>query len=255
MLANTQFVNKLKDIATKHKTLYVMGCFGAPMTAANKKRYSANHSYNKDATRASKISKAGSSTFGFDCVCLIKSVLWGWSGNVNHIYGGAKYTSNGVPDINADQMISRCTGVSTNFSNIEVGEAVWTPGHIGIYVGDNKVVECTPIWSDGVQITTLGNRSKSGNYRVWSKHGKLPWVDYTGSNWTPSVGDSVDYRGNTHYSSANAIVAHACKGGRARISAIHQLGKSKHPYHLIRIPGSGATVYGWVDANSFSKSR
>lgn len=255
VLTSTQFVNKLKDIAINHNTLYVMGCFGAPMTSANKKRYTSNHSYNRGTTRTAKISGASSNTFGFDCACLIKSVLWGWSGNTQHTYGGAKYASNNAPDINADQMISRCQGVSANFSNIEVGEAVWMPGHIGVYIGNNQVVECTPIWLDGVQITTLGNRSKSGRYRVWNKHGKLPWVDYSAAKWIPSVGDIVDYRGTAHYSSANSNTAYSCKGGQARISAIHQLGKSKHPYHLIRIAGSGATVYGWVDAGSFKKSK
>lgn len=43
---NIEFVDKLKDVL-KHKTLYVMGCFGAPLTTANKKRYSSNNSYNK----------------------------------------------------------------------------------------------------------------------------------------------------------------------------------------------------------------
>ena len=37
MMTNKEFVAKLKDIATNYKTLYVMGCFGAPMTAANKR--------------------------------------------------------------------------------------------------------------------------------------------------------------------------------------------------------------------------
>ena len=36
---NIELANKVKEIATKYKTLYVMGCFGAPMTNANKKRY------------------------------------------------------------------------------------------------------------------------------------------------------------------------------------------------------------------------
>ena len=29
------FVDKLVDIAKNYKTLYVMGCFGAPLTGAN----------------------------------------------------------------------------------------------------------------------------------------------------------------------------------------------------------------------------
>ena len=68
------------------------------------------------------------------------------------------------------------------------------------------------------------------------------------------VGDIVDYKGSTHYTSANSSSPKACKGGKAKITQIYQLGKSKHPYHLIRISGSGATVWGWVDANTFSKT-
>lgn len=45
------FVDKAVDIAKNYKTLYVMGCFGAPLTGSNVSRYCNNHSYNKNATR------------------------------------------------------------------------------------------------------------------------------------------------------------------------------------------------------------
>ena len=35
---NDRFVEIAKSIATDYKTLYIMGCFGAPMNEANKKR-------------------------------------------------------------------------------------------------------------------------------------------------------------------------------------------------------------------------
>ena len=63
-----------------------------------------------------------------------------------------------------------------------------------------------------------------------------------------AVGDIVEYTGSVHYSSANSTTAKACKGGKAKITRIYQLGKSKHPYHLIHT-GTGCTVYGWVDAD------
>ena len=174
----SEFVKKLKDVAQNHKTLYVMGCFGAPMTAANKKRYTKNHSYNKQAARTAMINAADSDTFGFDCVCLIKGILWGWNGDTAKTYGGAGYAVNGVPDIGADQMITKCSNISTDFSKIEVGEAVWCSGHIGVYIGDGLAVECTPRWANKVQITAC-NCSKSGyNRRDWTKHGKLPYVEY-----------------------------------------------------------------------------
>ena len=76
----------------------------------------------------------------------------------------------------------------------------------------------------------------------------------TATQWTPAVGDTVIYNGTRHYSHANAVTGPICKGGKAKITAIYQLGKSRHPYHLIAVSGSGSTVYGWVDEGSFTKA-
>lgn len=180
------------NAAKNYKTLYVMGCFGAPMTASNKKRYTSNHDYNKQSSRTAMINAASADTFGFDCVCLIKGLLWGWNGDKSKVYGGATYASNGVPDIGADSMIKVCKDVSTDFSKIAVGEAVWLEGHIGIYVGNGLAVECSPKWENKVQITAC-NCSKSGyNRRDWTKHGKLPYVTYdTKTEATGSSGAST----------------------------------------------------------------
>lgn len=200
MMTNKEFVAKLKDIATNYKTLYVMGCFGAPMTAANKKRYINNGSaggYNARSDRKAMINAASADTFGFDCVCLIKAVLWGWNGDKNKNYGGASYAVNGVPDISADAMIEKCKNLSTNFTTLEIGEAVWCKGHIGVYIGNGLAVECTPAWGNKVQITSC-NCTKSGyNRRNWTKHGKLPYITYvaaqsTGSGTTQKPSKSVD---------------------------------------------------------------
>lgn len=175
---NLELANRLKSVATDYKTLYVMGCFGAPMTASNKTRYCSNHDYNKKAERTAMIQAASEDTFGFDCVCLIKGILWGWCGNTSKTYGGAAYKSNDVPDIGADSMIKVCSDISTDFSKIEIGEAVWMEGHIGVYVGGGLAVECTPKWDNKVQITAC-NQSVSGyNRRNWTKHGKLPYITY-----------------------------------------------------------------------------
>lgn len=189
-MTSKELAAKLKQIATGYKTLYVMGCFGAPMTPANKTRYCNNHDYNRNPSRTAMIKAASADTFGFDCVCLIKGVLWGWNGNASAIYGGADYASNGVPDIGADTMITKCSGLSTDFSNIEVGEAVWMEGHIGIYIGGGLAVECSPKWENKVQITAC-NCSKSGyNRRNWTKHGKLPYITYIKEE-TPVIPDEA----------------------------------------------------------------
>lgn len=177
---NLEFVKKVKDVADNYKTLYVYGCFGAPMTAANKKRYLVNTDYNKRADRTAMINAATASTFGFDCVNLIKGILWGWTGDKTKSYGGAKYATNGVPDTNADGFINLCKNVTTDFSKIEVGEAVWLKGHIGVYIGNGLAVECTPKWTNDVQITAVHNIGKVAGYngRKWTKHGKIPFITY-----------------------------------------------------------------------------
>lgn len=177
-MKNLDFVAILKDIAENYKTLYVMGCFGAPMTSANKTRYTSNSAYNKKTARTKMINAASSDTFGFDCVCLIKGVLWGWCGDYSKNYGGAVYTSNGVPDIGADEIINVCSNVSTDFNNIEIGELVWMKGHVGIYIGDGLAIECSPAWENKVQITACNRTIKGYNRRNWTKHGKLPYVEY-----------------------------------------------------------------------------
>lgn len=73
------------------------------------------------------------------------------------------------------------------------------------------------------------------------------------TSWTPKVGDIVLYNGDKHYVNANATVGSSCKGGKAKITSIFNVGKSKHPYHLVGVSG-GSTVYGWVDEGSFTKA-
>ncbi|MBR4881176.1 MAG: LysM peptidoglycan-binding domain-containing protein, partial [Clostridia bacterium] len=173
--------------------LYIMGCFGAPMTASNKARYTKNHSYNQNATRTAMINAASSDTFGFDCVCLIKGILWGWSGKLNTNYGGASYASNGVPDFGSDAISAYVNNQrSTDWSNIEIGEAVWMSGHIGVYIGNGLAVECTPKWANDVQITAVGGIGTVAGYntRNWTAHGKLRYVTYTGSNDNPHTNGS-----------------------------------------------------------------
>ena len=191
----SEFVAKLKAVAQNYKTLYVMGCFGAPLTGGNVSRYCNNHAYNKQAARTKMIKAAANQNppvFGFDCVCLIKGILWGWNGDASKTYGGASYAVNGVPDIGADTMITKCKGVSTNFSNVEVGEALWCSGHIGVYIGGGLAVECSPAFDNDVQITAVKNMgTKSGyNARTWTKHGKLPYIEY--DNAAPVQPDKPD---------------------------------------------------------------
>lgn len=191
------FVEKAKNIAKNYKTLYVNGCFGAPLVSAYYSRYLTNTSYNKKAERQALIkanTNTNPTTFGFDCVCLIKGILWGWTGATNKSYGGATYASNGVPDIGTEEIITVCKNVSSTFNAATMvpGELLWMSGHVGIYIGDGLCIECTPAWKDGVQITAVQNFGQKAGYnsRTWTKHGKLPYVDYTKATTSSSSSTS-----------------------------------------------------------------
>lgn len=175
------FLKILKSIEKDYKTVYVYGGIGQIVTnsllAAKSKQYPSFYTVNRMAILKKFVNKG---YFGFDCVNVIKSILWGWCGDKKHMYGGAKYASNTVPDVSADGFIQLCTGVSSNFKNIQVGEAVWLSGHIGVYIGNGLVIECSPRWDNNVQITACANLGTVKGYhsRKWSKHGKIPWLIY-----------------------------------------------------------------------------
>lgn len=183
MKAST-FVSKLKEIATNQKTVYAWGMFGSIITKDRiedkAKQYPYWYASQKINNVFAPIYRGKDLVWGFDCVGLIKGVLWGWSGDQSKSYGGATYASNGVPDISADAMIDRCKGVNSDMTKINVGEFLWMKGHCGIYIGNGEVVESTPKWENGVQITALSARS-------WLKHGKLPYVEYAESEEVKST--------------------------------------------------------------------
>lgn len=188
---NKELVTACVDVARNYKSLYVLGAFGWPMTADKKNRAKKAQSFNSRADRTAKIDAATADTFGFDCVCLIKALLWGWNGDASKGYGGAEYQANGVPDINDGQMLKVCTDISEDFSKIQVGEYLWTDGHCGIYVGNGVAVECTYRWDDGVQETAVFNITceSSNKGRYWKKHGKLPYIVYEVEEEPESVPD------------------------------------------------------------------
>lgn len=185
LMTADEFVAKAKNIASNYKTSYMLGPWGWPTTDKMINR-ACNDETNGASNRtwlsyANKIKNKG---FLFDCVGLIKGILWGWNGDLTKSYGGAGYAINTVPDYEVNGMLRLSKDVSTDFSTIVPGEAVFMSGHIGIYVGGGMVVESTPKWNWGVQYSTCTNVSSKKvagtvGTRKWVKHGKLPWIDYS----------------------------------------------------------------------------
>lgn len=185
-MTGSEFAEKCKRVATDYLTTYIWGAVGMPDTEKALADRCAAYPINEargwaDTARALMgYTKNGHPPFLFDCVCLLKAVLWGWRGDPNMWFGGAVYASNGVPDVSANEMIRLCTGVSKRFDSLTVGECLWCEGHVGVYIGNGLGVECTPSFDGGVQITAVANMQTRANYhnRTWEKHGKLPFVNY-----------------------------------------------------------------------------
>ena len=221
VMTNKKLADVALGIVKNNKTLYVNGAWGAPLNDANKKRYTNDN--NK--SRWALIAQASDDTFGFDCVCLIKSILWGWNGDVTAKNGGAKYASNGVPDVGENRMIAMCADVSSDFSNIEVGEMLWLDGHAGIYVGNGFAVESTTRWSCGVQKTAILNIGAVSGYngRYWTKHGKLPWVDYA-KNQNGGTASTPAMKKKSIEELANEVIAGKWGSGEERKKRLTEAG-------------------------------
>lgn len=177
-----EFVEKCLNLAKNTKTSYALGMWGFKLSKADidsKAKQLPSFYTSAKKTELYKLAEQG--YWGFDCVCMIKALLWGWGSDLNHKRGGASYASNGVNDFGADSIGKYCDDFTDDFSKIEPGEALWMNGHVGVYVGNGLAVECTAAWESKVLITAVGNIGKVEGYhtRTWKKHGKLKWIDYS----------------------------------------------------------------------------
>lgn len=194
---NKEFVEKLLKIE-QSPTRYAKGCFGQTKSilAQKKKQYP---SWYTDA-RMNDLNKSDNATRFYDCIGLIKSVLW------MNKSGQVIYTSNGVPDYDETTFFNKCTNRSSDFEHIEVGEMVWMPGHVGVYIGNGCVVECTNAFTKDVCITTFIKGNNKYPYRVWQKHGKIPYIEYVKNvlfqvqTEHPFVECHKEYNSTKHYS-------------------------------------------------------
>lgn len=150
----------------------------------------------------------GNNIYSADCWNMIKAAIWGDltlpQQTGEYWYNPGKY---GLQDLNGYQIIQACSDVSSDFTNLTPGEYLSTPNydHAGVYVGEVtdgthywNVVECTPIWANGIQFSWVdpdGTRRqvKGGAVSVyWAYHGKLPWVDYAATPDPPGPTPTPD---------------------------------------------------------------
>lgn len=197
IMTNIELVNKAIEVALCYNTVYANGMFGHTLDyeypkeegdIIDQKARQLSAWYNKNNNKARVKSYKGMGYFGFDCVCFVKSLIWGWNGNLNSPTGGANYGSNNMPDMSEKEIIESKEGgyeQSTDFTNLVPGEFLYYETasggtHCGLYIGDGFAVECTTEWENKVQITVVKNIKTYAGYheRLWKSHRKLPCIDY-----------------------------------------------------------------------------
>lgn len=124
----------------------------------------------------------------YDCWNLVKAIDWS-NGTCANFWSIGQYAiyspSATLGDWTGRQILNHCSEVSTDMTNIPKGAFLlyYDDSHAGVYMGNGKVCECTPIWGGGVLLSDIGpngERTKNGSqYGRWGWHGKLPFVEYT----------------------------------------------------------------------------
>ena len=116
---------------------------------------------------------AGKGYYGSDCVGLIKSYYW--SGREDGGTGSPNYGAKGFPDVNAGMMYSAAKvkgPISTLPERAGLVLHCKTHPHVGIYVGNGEVIECTlSKRGDGVVRTKL----KDFTWEYWLE---CPYIGY-----------------------------------------------------------------------------
>lgn len=115
-----------------------------------------------------------------DCIGLIKGYCW-----FDPVTGNVNYAVNGMPDINADYMASSVAEKGTIDTIPEVpGLAVWFPGHIGVYIGNGKVIE-----AKGTKIGVVETELSAGAWTHWIK---IPYINYIEETTEPEEPEAME---------------------------------------------------------------
>lgn len=148
----------------KIPTIYMWGGLFRVVTKDYIERLKAQYPTQYSKFRCEQLNEVIAKCYGCDCAGLIKSFVFGGIGSPNY-------------DPSKDVGTSGMFMIATEKGNIskmpeQRGIITYMKGHVGVYIGSGKVIECTlGEYGDGVVKTRLSGRG-------WTHFLKLPWFDY-----------------------------------------------------------------------------
>lgn len=148
----------------KMPTIYMWGGIMRTVTQYYINQLSSMYPNQYTTSRKKTLQSVIAKSYGCDCVGLIKSYWWGGIGSPNYDV---------KTDIAAGGFYERAQVIGDINSIPEIpGLVVYMDGHVGVYVGNGKVIECTwGVYGDGVVKTNLKGRG----WKYWLK---APYIDY-----------------------------------------------------------------------------
>lgn len=161
-----------KALALGNDSIYVYGTFGQELSENLINQKAKQYLYN--VPRKSIYKKALNSSgkeYAFDCVGLIKAYLWGGHGSV-------KYKASQDKSANGMLSASKKKGKIKTMPETP-GLLVHMNGHIGIYIGNGYVIECTPSKTYAKQNHKGGGVCKTKlSARKWTSWCECPYITY-----------------------------------------------------------------------------
>lgn len=177
-MTNIELVEYAKEcLALGENSVYVYGSFGNKLTSSFcDSKYRQYPNFNTISRTSNYKKLCDGKHYAFDCVGLIKSFYWGG-------YKNLKYNSS--TDVSADGMYERARtkGKIDTMDKSKIGLLIHMPGHIGIYVGNNEVIECTISTAFAKQKHGMGGICKTKlSDRKWINWLECPYITYENSN-------------------------------------------------------------------------
>ena len=233
MKTNLEFVTYLKSLLDKN-TVYMWGGYGTLVTSSFIKSKAKQYPSHYPSSKVNYLkSLVGKNYYSYDCAGMIKSY---WMSD----YGTKAVKYNRKYDKDAYGITIGMAKEKGNISTLPniPGVLLYMKGHCGVYLGNNKVIECTSNEKiskkkgGGVCISNL-------NQRKWTTWVKTRWLSYN---------DSVNDNYLIYVVKKGDTLSEIAQKYHVKVKTLVQLNNIKNPNLIyvgeeIKIPKSSIIKY------------